>query len=578
MEKQQRALNAWLRSQSKLGKKWLALSVLLAFAAGLFLLAQAGLLAHILHALIIEQTDKQQLIPAFLLLAGAICLRALCSTFKEIVAYKAAEAVRQQIRKQLLDRLQQLGSATIQGKPAGSWANLLFEQVEQLHDFFARYLPQLAIVVLLPLLILLVVFPLNWAVGLIFVLTAPLVPLFMILVGKGAADANRRNASALQRLSAFFYNRLQAMETIQLFDQVSAQSQKLENASQAFRVHTMEVLRLAFLSSAILEFFTALSIALTAVYLGFSYLGELNFGHYGAPITLFTGLLLLLLAPEFYQPLRELGTFYHAKAQALGAAVALVDFFNHADDLLKKNNSLLTTELEKFSLAQGAITLEARELVVLSSDGTPLVGPLNFTIRAGERVAIIGHSGSGKTSIFNALLGFLPYQGSLTINGVELKQCEISSWRKQCSWVGQNPQLFHGTVRENILLGAPQIADQQLTPILLFSHVDEFINKLPNGLDYVIGDRASGLSVGQAQRIALARALLQNGQCWLLDEPTSSLDAASEQQINHSLQQATQGRTMLLITHKLDSSVTYDQILHLHQGVLVNHVLPAEVF
>ncbi|MGL5290408.1 MAG: ATP-binding cassette domain-containing protein, partial [Vibrionaceae bacterium] len=388
----------------------------------------------------------------------------------------------------------------------------------------------------------------------------------------------RRNTSALQRLSAFFYNRLQAMETIRLFDQVSAQSQKLEHASQAFRIHTMEVLRLAFLSSAVLEFFTALSIALTAVYLGFSYLGELDFGHYGAPISLFTGLLLLLLAPEFYQPLRELGTFYHAKAQALGAAVAIVEFFTQADDLIKKNEALRQTTAAKEAIAQGAITLQARELIVLSPEGTPLVGPLNFSIKAGEHVAIIGQSGSGKTSLFNALLGFLPYQGSLTINGVELTECELASWRQQISWVRQNPQLFHGTVRENILLGAPHIADQQLAPILLFSHIDEFIDKLPGGLDYVIGDRASGLSVGQAQRIALARALLQNGQCWLLDEPTSSLDASSEQQINHSLQHATQGRTMLLITHKLDPSATYDQILHLHQGVLLNHIQPVEFF
>ncbi|MGL5336606.1 MAG: ATP-binding cassette domain-containing protein, partial [Enterovibrio sp.] len=353
--------------------------------------------------------------------------------------------------------------------------------------------------------------------------------------------------------------------------------QKLEEASQAFRIHTMEVLRLAFLSSAVLEFFTALSIALTAVYLGFSYLGELNFGHYGVPITLFTGLLLLLLAPEFYQPLRELGTFYHAKAQALGAAVALVEFFTQADDLLKNNTSTAQKQA-KVSLMQGSIALQAKDLFVLSADGAPLVGPLNFSIKAGEHVAIIGQSGSGKTSLFNALLGFLPYQGSLTINGVELSECELASWRKQISWVKQNPQLFHGTVRENILLGAPHITDQQLTPILLFSHVDEFIDKLPGGLDYVIGDRACGLSVGQAQRIALARALLLNGQCWLLDEPTSSLDADSEQQINHSLQHATQGRTMLLITHKLDPNASYDQILHLHQGVLLNHVQPVEFF
>ncbi|WP_412841641.1 ABC transporter transmembrane domain-containing protein, partial [Aeromonas dhakensis] len=209
---------------------------------------------------------------------------------------------------------------------AGSWASLLLEQIENMQDFFSRYLPQMAIAVFIPVVILVAVFPVNWAAGLILLGTAPLIPLFMILVGVGAADANRRNFQALARLSGHFLDRLKGLRTLQLFMRTQAEGDAIRDASEDFRERTMEVLRLAFLSTAVLEFFAALSVALVAVYFGFSYIDHLNFGHYGTKVTLFTGLFVLFLAPEFYAPLRELGAHYHAKAQAIGAAEQLLEF------------------------------------------------------------------------------------------------------------------------------------------------------------------------------------------------------------------------------------------------------------
>lgn len=226
----------------------------------------------------------------------------------------------------MLDRLQQAGPAWIQGKPAGSWATLVLEQIDDMHDYYARYLPQMALAVCVPLLIVAAIFPSNWAAALILLGTAPLIPLFMAMVGMGAADANRRNFLALARLSGHFLDRLRGMETLRIFGRGEAETESIRAASQDFRQRTMEVLRLAFLSSGVLEFFTSLSIALVAVYFGFSYLGELNFGHYGTGVTLAAGFLALILAPEFFQPLRDLGTFYHAKAQAVGAADSLKTF------------------------------------------------------------------------------------------------------------------------------------------------------------------------------------------------------------------------------------------------------------
>ncbi|MFV0487579.1 MAG: ABC transporter transmembrane domain-containing protein, partial [Vibrio fluvialis] len=311
-KKKQRSLNIWLKQQSKLAKRWLMLAVGLGVLSSVFLLAQAALLASILHQLIIEHVDKHELIPYFVGLAFTIAIRAGCSWARELAGFRAGQQIRIYIRQLIFDKLRALGPAYIKGKPAGAWATLTLEQVENMHDFFARYLPQMSLSVLIPFVILIVVFPVNWAAGLIFLITAPLVPLFMALVGIKAADAGRKNFKALQRLSGHFYDRLQSMTTIRLFDRTSAETEQMKGASEVFRKRTMDVLRIAFLSSAVLEFFTSISIAITAVYFGFSFIGELNFGGYGASVTLFAGIFVLVLAPEFYQPLRDLGTFYHA--------------------------------------------------------------------------------------------------------------------------------------------------------------------------------------------------------------------------------------------------------------------------
>ncbi|STQ76477.1 ATP-binding/permease protein CydD [Grimontia hollisae] len=532
----------------------------LAFLSGLFLVAQAALLANILHQLIIDNADKSDLWLSFVALGIVVCIRALCSWGKEQAGYRAGEAVRLHIRRLILDKLHTLGPATIQGKPAGTWASLVLEQVEEMQDFFARYLPQMAIAVLIPFLILIVVFPLNWAAGLIFLVTAPLVPFFMALVGMGAADANRRNFKALQRLSGHFYDRLRGLSTIRLFDQADAESNLLRVASDDFRKRTMEVLRLAFLSSAVLEFFTALSIAVTAVYFGFSYIGELNFGHYGIGISLFIGLFVLVLAPEFYQPLRDLGTFYHAKAQAIGAAESIVNFLESAPEHQASGDVKISGD---------AISISADNLEVLSPDGVVLAGPISFTIQSGQKVALVGQSGAGKTSLINAILGFLPYRGSLTINGVELNTADLAYWRKQISWVGQNPQLFHGTIKDNICLAVPMATDEQIQRVAKAAYADEFIQRLEKGMEHSVGDRAAGLSVGQAQRIAVARALLQDGRFWLLDEPTASLDAASERLVMESLERATRDTTTLLVSHRIDQLGSCDNILVMQKGKLV---------
>jgi ATP-binding cassette subfamily C protein CydD len=480
---------------------------------------------------------------------------------RERVGFHAGAHIRFEIRRRVLNRLQQAGPAWIQGKPAGSWATLILEQIDDMHDFYARYLPQMTLAASVPLLIVITIFPINWAAALILLCTAPLIPLFMAMVGMGAADANRRNFKALARLSGHFLDRLRGMETLRIFNRGAAETENIRLASEDFRSRTMEVLRLAFLSSGVLEFFTSLSIALVAVYFGFSYLGEFNFGHYGAGVTLFAGFLALILAPEFFQPLRDLGTFYHAKAQAIGAADSLKTFMEAP--LAHRQRGDITLKSDE------AITLTARDLILKSPDGAVLAGPLNFTLPAGQRVVLVGKSGSGKSSLINALSGFLPYDGSLLVNGVELGDLDPDAWRRAISWVGQNPQLPATTLRENILLGRPDASDAELQAVLDKAWVSEFLPLLPQGLDTPTGDQGARLSVGQAQRVAVARALLDESKLLLLDEPAASLDSHSEQRVMQALNEASSHQTTLMVTHQLEGLTDWSTIWVMDNGHII---------
>ncbi|ELQ6221097.1 cysteine/glutathione ABC transporter permease/ATP-binding protein CydD [Cronobacter turicensis] len=557
----QQELTRWLKQQSVISRRWLNLSRLLGVVSGLLIVAQAWLLADLLNDLIIKAIPREAQLLPFVLLILVFVLRAWVVWLREKVGFHAGQHIRARIRQQVMNRLQEAGPAWIQGKPAGSWATLILEQIDDMHDFYARYLPQMALAASVPLLIVLAIFPYNWAAALILLCTAPLIPLFMAMVGMGAADANRRNFQALARLSGNFLDRLRGMETLRLFNRGAAETHNIQAASQDFRQRTMEVLRLAFLSSGVLEFFTSLSIALVAVYFGFSYLGELNFGHYGTGVTLFAGFLALILAPEFFQPLRDLGTFYHAKAQAIGAADSLKTFLETPIQHAEKG----ALELPGCE----PISLEAQGLTILSPQGKRLAGPLNFTLPAGKRVALVGQSGAGKSSLLNLLAGFLPYEGSLRVNGVELRELEPDSWRRQLSWVGQNPQLPAGTLKENVLLADPEASDAQLQAALDKAWVSEFLPLLAQGVDTPVGDQSSGLSVGQAQRIAVARALLTPCRLLLLDEPSASLDAGSERRVMQALETASLAQTTLMVTHQIDDIAAWDEVWVMRDGRIV---------
>lgn len=561
MEKsRQKYLQKWLWSQQKPIRRLLNLNIVLASVSSVILVINTYFLANLLHHLIMLNTARHELLPSFIGLVIGFALRAIILWVREQIGFKCGRILRNILRQKILDKIHQVGPATINNKPAGSWATIMLEQVENLHNYYARYLPQQALSAIVPVVILIAIFPLNWAAGLVLMLTAPLIPIFMILVGIAAADSSQKNMATLAKLSGQFLDRLRGLETLRLFNRTEEQTQHIEKNTEDFRETTMDVLKMAFLSSAVLEFFTSISIALMAVYFGFSYLGELNFGTYDAPLTLFVGFFCLILAPEFYQPLRDLGTYYHDRAAGIGAADVIVDF-------LEANHTTAQSTAQQNPHIESAVEICAENLVILSPQGKPLTQALNFSLPAGSHTAIVGQSGAGKTSLFNAILGFLAYQGSLKINGIELKEMNITQWRKHIAWVGQNPLLLQGSIKENLLLGDIEATDAQIDQALCLAQAKEFTDKL--GLNSEIKDGGLGVSVGQAQRLAIARALLRQGHLLLLDEPTASLDAQSENLVLQALQHMSQQQTTLMITHRIEDLKQCDTILVMQQGEIV---------
>ncbi|MCK3656367.1 thiol reductant ABC exporter subunit CydD [Pasteurellaceae bacterium Macca] len=559
MNKQrQKQLQKWLRQQQKVVKKWLYLNVLLGTLSTLFMLGQMWLLASMLHKLIMAHQSPQQFLGEFALLFGCFVGRAVLIALRERTGFRAGQRLRLHLRQAVMDKLAQVGPMTIQQRPTGSWATLMLEQIENIHNFYARYLPQQYLSLLVPMLILCAVFPYNWAAGLILFATLPLLPLFMALAGIKATEANQRNIGVLSRLSGQFLDSLRGLETIRLFGQGERQRAQIYQRTEDFRLSTMDVLKMAFLSSAVLEFFTAISVAVMAVYFGFTYLGDIDFGNYNLPVSLFIGFFCLMLAPEFYQPLRELGVYYHDKAAAVGAADSLEQFLTETVVAEHQGNT---------KIADLPVEIIAKDCVVLSAQGVPLTKPLDFHLRPQQQIALVGQSGAGKSSLMNMLLGFLPYEGSVKINGVELRDVEMSQWRKMLAWVGQNPQLVRGTLRENLLLGVENVSEADLQRALAQSKADEFVYRL--GLESEVQDGNLGLSGGQAQRIAIARALLRQSQCLFLDEPTASLDLQSEQQVLSALQQLKGTQTSLMITHRIEDLADCDEIWVMKKGQIV---------
>lgn len=555
----------WLFGSIRFARGWIIVSVVAGLISGFLLIFQAALLSRIIHAAFIENSTRSNLSPLFIWIGILIILRAGLAWVKEISGFKAGACVREEIRKVLIDHIRVLGPIHPDKSHTGALSTAVFEQIESLQPFYAHYLPQLALAVSIPAAIVAFVFPVSWAAGGLLLLTAPLIPLFMILIGMGAESISQKHFQSLSRMGAHFLDILQGLSTLKLLGNSSQQRDTIAHVSDEYRLRTMKVLKVAFLSTAVLELFSSLAIALVAVYLGSTYLGFSQFGMYGQTLTLEHGLFILLLAPDFYLPLRELGIHYHARADAMGASQEIIAI------LIRKPAATWTgtTKLDKGNHPE--IHYHNLFFKYPQQEGW-LLKQINLELAPGSHIALVGESGSGKTTLLNLLLGFLePDQGEICINGQSMKTIARQDWIARLSWIGQRPILFHDTIAANIAMANPKATDTKIEKAARSARVLDFAQYLPDGLETKVGEQGWGLSRGQAQRVALARVFLKDAPILLLDEPTAGLDMETATKLMEAIISFSKDRTMLMLTHRLHHIGKFNRIDRITAGEIVQN-------
>ncbi|WP_457636739.1 thiol reductant ABC exporter subunit CydD [Oceanithermus sp.] len=542
-----RLLGAARRAPALLG-----LSLGLRLAAGVAIVAEAVLVARIVNAVFLEGATRAGLTGAFAALALAILLRALLSGAASERAGALAAAVKEEMRSELAAHALRLGPARLGEVGPARLATVLGEGVDGLEAFFKGYLPALAQAAFLPILILLIVFPLDWMSGLVLLLTAPLIPMFMILIGRWAEGLTRKQWRALSMLGEYYLDALRGLATLKLFGAEARALLRIEKLTRRHRDATLSVLRVAFLSALVLELMATLATAIVAVEVGMRLLA--------AKMEFLPAFTVLLLAPEFYQPLRNLGSQFHAAEDAAAAAEAVYGLLQQPAP---------PEPASPQPAPQQPVDLELAG-VSFAYDKEPVFDGLELTIPAGQFLALVGPSGAGKSTLVQLLLGFLtPQSGQVRAGGVELGQLDPADWRQRLAWVPQRPFLQEGTVRENLLLARPGASQEELERAAADAGALEFIEKLPRGWETLLGEDGGGLSGGQLQRLALARAFLKNAPFVFLDEPTAHLDPESEARVHEALARLRRGRTLVVVAHRLDAAPLADRVVYLEGGKIV---------
>ena len=540
-------------------RRALALIIGLAALGGMALIGQSALLATVIADAFLRHaplTAVALLLVALLLLA---LTRAALAWASEVTAQTVSAGVRITLRRRLIERIIARGPLALASERSGELANTTIGGVESLDAYYSQYLPQVALAALIPAMIAVVVVPVDALSGVLLLLTAPLIPIFGALIGDLSAEPARAQWKALSRFSAHFLDVTQGLTTLKIFGRSRRQSETLRYLGEEYRRETMKTLRVAFLSSLALELVSTLSVAVIAVEIGLRLLaGQLSFTR---------ALFVLLLAPEFYLPLRALGARFHAAMSGVTASERIFALLG-ADGAPPepKQQGVAPT------LALSAPPTISFEHVRYTYPGAqrPALEDISFSVPAGALVALVGPSGAGKSTVLNLLLRFAePECGAILINGEPLGGWDARVWRQSLSWVSQRPYLFHGTALDNILLARVGASAEDARRAAIEAHADTFIRALPQGYDTSIGEQGARLSGGQAQRIALARAFMRNAPLLLLDEPTAQLDPVHEERITAGIVRLRRGRTTLVVAHRLSTVIAADLILVMDHGRIV---------
>ncbi len=580
----------WLRALSRTVRAPLRRATVAPLLGGALLIGQAWLLARVIEQAVVHGAGLDALLPSLVAIVGLILTRALLSRWGDVAGAQAAETAKHLLRQALFDRQLALGPQWSRQAASGEVATAVVDQVDAIEGYLSRYLPARTTVAILPLAFSVFLMPTDWVVGVLLLITAPLIPLFMALVGWGAQAASQRHMRAMARLSGIFADRLRGLVTLRLYGRAQAEADTVGRASDDLRQRTMSVLRIAFLSSAVLEFFAALGVAGVALYVGLTYLEMIDLRG-GSAFALQAGLFCLLMAPEVYAPLRQFAAHYHDGEAAKAAVSEIARAFDGLPALAADvADSRHEADLPQRTFATAGATLRVRALTltrpvrrdhdepdtpaaptpvadtaevpgtatVVHSQLSPPAPPtarltllcdLNFDISPGEHVALLGESGSGKSTLLEALAGLGLEQDGITLDGQPLAAVPQRLLRQRVACLGQRPHLFHGSIADNIRLGWQGASDEDVRTAAALAGVDDIAARLPQGLATQIGTRGFGLSGGEVQRVALARIFLRDPELILLDEPTASLDDATQARVLDAILRFAQGRTLIVATH-----------------------------
>lgn len=551
-EQQKKKINSWLKTQKQYAHGKLSKAIALGSLNGLLMILQTAILAYLIDSVVFssEQAKVYSFTQVSMILVGIIFIRAVFGYFSECYSRRGAMFIKTNIRSRLLHRLFELGPAYTQTKGSAKLASLLNQGVDSLEDYFAGYLPVIAYCAVIPIAILIAVFPIDWQSGLILLFTAPMVPFFMILIGHKAQRLNQAHWSKLQRMSCHFLDIIQGLTQLKIFNASRREMAAVKKISDDYGDETMGILKIAFLSSFVLEFLASISIALVAVVLGFRL-------YYGGVDYVFA-LWVLLLAPEFYLPFRQLGTQYHAKMAGVTAAEDLVEVLSHASSKSSSDS--------EFS---SPLTITLKQADFAYPNRTNALTNINTCFSKQGLYAVIGDSGSGKSTLIDMVLGFIhPNSGQIFINDILLTSANRDVWLRHCGLISQQAEVFYGSLAFNVALS--EIYDsERVLYALTKAGLDNFVTNLENGLKTQVGESGAGLSGGQLQRLALARVFYHQPDVLILDEPTSHLDQKTEQIITDSINMYAKDHLVIVIAHRLHTVLNAKNIIVLEKGEII---------
>lgn len=553
----------WLKSRGRVARRALGIATLVPLIGGCFTVAQAYWLATILHRAIVDHVPMSQQGYAVLGLLGIVGCRAILVWIGERAGSQAAEDIKLSVRQDMFAALMARRPDWMREKSSGVLASQILDQVEALDGYFARFLPAMIAAGILPIAFAVGLLPVDIVVGLLFLLTAPMIPLFMALAGWGAEEASRRHMNALSRLSGLFADRLRGIVVLKLFGRAEDEIARVRTASDEVAKRTLSVLRIAFLSSAVLEFFAALGVAGVALYVGLTYLGFIDLR--GSQLGLQAGLFCLLMAPEVYLPLRTLAAHYHDRAAAKAAVADMSLIF---EDLPEGRDIVVALPPDGRSPGK-AVSVSIRGLTVAIPGRGIILDAADLEVQPGQRVALLGPSGIGKSTVLEAIARLRAFEGKIAIDGTDVGDIAEADLRRRVASLAQRPRLFHGTIASNIRLARPDASDIDVRDAADLASVTDFADRLPDGLETPIGERGRGLSGGEAHRVALARIFLRNPELVLLDEPTAHLDPETEARIIEAIVAFAANRTLIIATHSEAVARRMDRIYRIAGGKIL---------